>query len=287
MNKVNESLLQVTDTEYGNGRDSSLDIKMLQKNDIPKLVNIKRIVEDDDVTYRYDISDLISFQDLVKADKLDTRRLRDFIRSIEELKDNISEYFLDDQSILLSPEYIYYSKTSQKYIFIYIPGENIFKESISKLSEYLLSNVDYSDKIATKIVYEIYSEINCGRYEFSKYLKNIFENIEEETSSEDTYKDETETIERENEEDIFLTEKNTNGLLIFLSSIVVVIITIGGVCFIKWNIQDEFLKNRKMISFIAILCSICVLSVFFLISEIGKSSRRRRRIRLLKELSDR
>ena len=85
--------------------------------------------------------------------------MKDFMWSMQRLRQELSRFLLDDHNILWSPEKIYQDLETNVFSFLYVPyyeGERYF----SQLLEFLVEHIDYDDEVLVDCVYHMYEQLD-------------------------------------------------------------------------------------------------------------------------------
>lgn len=108
----------------------------------------------------YDISSKQSITQLYGKRCITRAWLKDFMWSLEQIKEELARFLLDERNILWYPEQIFQDLESNIFTFLYIPyydGEGSFL----KFLEYLVEHIDYEDEVLVECVYKMYEQ--CER----------------------------------------------------------------------------------------------------------------------------
>ncbi len=141
------------------------ELKMIQHNSIPCLLQFQVIIADGRVEYWYDMTGMQSLAKQYSFDSVGRQQLQLLLQNLIDMKSSMEEYLLDDANICFSTSMIFYDRFSEKLRFCYIPG---FKEQksqgLQKLFEEILQKLDHSDPTAVNLGYEMYER--CVQSEF-------------------------------------------------------------------------------------------------------------------------
>lgn len=132
-------------------------IEMCKRNRIRPFLDFETIVADGRMEYWYDITGKQSLEEYVKHKKLGYQELKKLLEAIHTGIEAAENYLLKEQSVLLSPEYLYVSNHSGEVLLCYCPGEEVpLAESFHALMEYLLAYIDHGEEQAVAVSYRIY-----------------------------------------------------------------------------------------------------------------------------------
>ena len=100
--------------------------------------------------------------------------MKDFMWSMQQLKQELGRFLLDDHNILWNPEQIYQDLESNVFSFLYVPyyeGERNF----DRLVEFWVEHIDYEDEVLVDCVYHMYEQLDRNG---EVYLQNqIFQDV--------------------------------------------------------------------------------------------------------------
>ena len=85
--------------------------------------------------------------------------VKDFMWSMQQLRQELGRFLLDDHNILWSPEQIYQDLETNVFSFLYIPyyeGDRNF----SRLLEFWVEHIDYDDEVLVDCVYHMYEQLD-------------------------------------------------------------------------------------------------------------------------------
>ncbi|MCD8218620.1 MAG: FHA domain-containing protein [Clostridiales bacterium] len=141
------------------------ELKMIQHNDIPCLLQFQVIITDGNVEYWYDVTGMQSLEKQYSFDAVGQAQLCTLLRSLIEMKSAMEEYLLDDGNICFLTSFIYYDRFSGKLRFCYIPGLKEQKLSgLQGLFEEILQQLNHADPVAVRMGYDMYER--CVQSEF-------------------------------------------------------------------------------------------------------------------------
>ena len=85
--------------------------------------------------------------------------VKDFMWSIQQLRQELGRFLLDDHNILWSPEQIYQDLETNVFSFLYVPyyeGERDF----DRLLEFWVEHIDYDDDVLVDCIYHMYEQLD-------------------------------------------------------------------------------------------------------------------------------
>lgn len=171
-------------------------IQMLLHNQISRCIPLK-IRYMDNVSYLYyEISGRKSLLEYCRIKLMDTECILNFINNLLEFEEQVQNFFLDADNMILEPEMIYISRNRKQFEFCINPYEKKdFAAQLRELLQNMLSWIDYRDKQAVAIMYEIQILAEQGMPS-KKQVADIADRIQKQ------YSTETGWDEKEGEEEI-------------------------------------------------------------------------------------
>lgn len=176
----NDSIYMVIDS--GSKMPSSdYDIKMLENNNVSSLLPVSMRCVDNQYSYYYDVTSKQQFSKIYEYKKLSRSNVENILISLEKLVNEINEYMLDLDRVILKIECIYVDMSKDRLLFAYgedgVSEENEgFRQGVKKLFDYIIEHFDHGVKDADIMyVYNIYQRIAQGDYNASDF-KELIEN---------------------------------------------------------------------------------------------------------------
>ncbi|MBO4458570.1 MAG: FHA domain-containing protein [Butyrivibrio sp.] len=129
-------------------------LKIAENGRIKKLLPVSlRKIDCEQLLY-YEVSSMVSLEDRFSSKGMEAEDIRNLLRDMKEMLENLSEYLLGDEGILFDPENIYMSMSSGEYKFMYYPfkGE---EKTFAEFAEKLLDLTDHDDEEAIEISYNL------------------------------------------------------------------------------------------------------------------------------------
>ena len=259
--------------------------KMLLKNDIAGLVDVRSRNFNGELALYYDVTGLRLFSQMFQGenDKMEVRDVKRLAESFFQLSESIDEYLLDIKEVCISPDMMFYSPGTSGYEFIYLPGR--YKESAEldrglveafrEVWDRVIEKFDYKNHPKDLVyIYGVYQKICSGNSD----IKSIFEGYESLSREGDISKDELSS------EATFNDQEYSNSPSSCIDSVILEDINKlkdedkredkleeGKKVFLKSNlfiyIKKAFLSKLKVIA--AISCGISILIIVMLILPTG------------------
>lgn len=141
----------------GTGEPKGYQTAILLENTVPGLLpcRIQRI--NGESFFFYNITGCQSIQSLYECRKIQEKGLTELLLACAEVKEELNEYLLESDSLLLEAKYMYQNKTTGKIQFVYFPAYG--KETdvqIREFMESLIPRIDHEDPRAVTLGYGVY-----------------------------------------------------------------------------------------------------------------------------------
>ena len=151
------------------------ELKMLECNKIPGLLNYEKLVKDGIYYSCYDISSMQPLYRLFENKEISCNYLISLIRGIFLSYESIYQYMLSDNHVLLNPKYIFINPETDEVRLLYTQlYDNSFDNSFLELSEYILDHVNHNDDKAVMIAYKLYKIVKNSNFTL-KEIKSVLE----------------------------------------------------------------------------------------------------------------
>jgi hypothetical protein len=149
----------------------SYSLKMLKAEGLKGVIPMDRRVIDNRVLYYYDITARQALGVLTARTPLTCDRVKRLFTSLIGIIEKAYEYLLNENDFVLTPETIFLELSSEKPALCYLPGYlRDIKEQMCGLLEYIMNKVDYNDKEAVLLVYNLYAVGKEEGYTFDQLL---------------------------------------------------------------------------------------------------------------------
>lgn len=132
------------------------------------------------VNISYEISGMYSLQQMTERRELQEKDLKPLFRAVLTCYEEISEYLLPPEGILLHPEWLFYQSEKEEFHFCYYPeptGE--FREQLLLLAEFCMKHTDHRDSGAVLFIYRLYCMLQRGNIEADAIWKCFSEHMDE------------------------------------------------------------------------------------------------------------
>ena len=165
----NNRTYAVIENEYET-QDCEYEQKMLQKNTIAGLLKMQTRRINNKIMFFYDVTSRQTLDKIFSYKNLGWQDFVNVINGIENMARSVDDYMLGIDSVIISPETIFYDVAGTNIEFIYFPGTNKefiggkAEKQIKNLFDYMLEKFDHNDKDHLMDVYEIYQKIVQSNY---------------------------------------------------------------------------------------------------------------------------
>jgi hypothetical protein len=183
-------------------------IKLLSHQTIDGFLILEQRRIDHQILYYYDITAKQSISSLFDKATLSYDRVRNLFKQIIITIDRAYDYLLTEDDFLLTPEAVFIDVLSNMPSLCYLPGyhKNI-KEQINSFIEFIMNKVDYNDKEAVLLVYQLYAAGKEEGFTLDHLLK-IMDGNKNDKPHKDSYLSQKET---ESTVEAINIKSSTNG----------------------------------------------------------------------------
>lgn len=145
---------------------------ILQENQIPGLLSCQYRLVDGQICFYYKVSSLQSLSHLFEKRKIGWEELAHILREIGKNWREIESYLINQEKIVLLPEYIFTDFDLEKIYFCYYPDyENVF--SYERLATFFIDKVDYKDNKAVELAYGFHGQMSEVNSSFSDVVSRL------------------------------------------------------------------------------------------------------------------
>lgn len=136
---------------------SAYQVRMLLGNLIPSVLKCHLESLDGQEYFCYDITSRQSVSMLFEEKKFQAEDLRRIFESFIHVMEDLTEFLMNPDQLVLQPEYIYMDISAGKIYFCCLPGfHREIQEQFRELVEYILPKLDHQDHQAVALGYGIY-----------------------------------------------------------------------------------------------------------------------------------
>ena len=123
----------------------------------------------------YDITSKQNVAQLYGKRVMSRQWIKDFCWSMEQIREELSRFLLDEQNVLWYPGQVYQDLESNVFSFLFVPyyaGDNGF----GKMLEFMIEHIDYEDDKLVECVYKMYEQFEIGGQDYLQH--QIFKDAE-------------------------------------------------------------------------------------------------------------
>lgn len=162
----------------------------------------------------YDITSRQNVIQLGRKQMIDRNWVREFFRSLDQVRHELGRFLLDEKNILVFPEQIFRDVGTGGFLFLYLPYSTE-EGGMQRLLEFVLEHMDYEDERLVECVYSMYEQMD--KMEDVYLQEKIFEDAKalfEETFDSKQSESDAEKIEIkavDSNETVFMKEEEYAG----------------------------------------------------------------------------
>ena len=154
-------------------------IKMVQKNDIRGLIRPEMRQMDDAVEYDYLITGCQSLRAFCEAVPLSGKILRVLVEGLCGVIEELERYMIEGDYLSLQPEFIYLKRDEGEICqarFCLFPFQTqSIEEQVRELLKVILNEVDYQEKSAVDLAYELFQEASQETIDWGKLRQLVLD----------------------------------------------------------------------------------------------------------------
>lgn len=136
---------------------ASYQVRMLTGNTIPSILKCHMQGLDGKTMFYYDITSRQPVASFYEQRKFGAEDIDMLLRGVICVIEEMSEYLMNTEQLVLCPEYIFLDIEKKKVYFCCLPDyHHPIQEQFRELMEYLLPKINHEDQLAVKLGYGIY-----------------------------------------------------------------------------------------------------------------------------------
>lgn len=170
--EMREHHLVITDTEC---ICPDYQIKMVQENEIIGLFRPAMCRVNEETEYDYSITGFQSLQTFAEGEPISGKVLGLLVEKLCQLLEEMERYLIDGEYLALRPEFIYLKRDREAIIdvsYCFFPfREQALEEQLRELFKFITNEVDYQEKEAVDLAYELYQAVLQEPVDFSELLR--------------------------------------------------------------------------------------------------------------------
>ena len=186
-------------TEEKQINTSSYQVRMLEGNVIPSVLRCRLQGLDGKVLFYYDITSRQSVASFYEQKKINGEDLRLIFGGFVTVLEELSEYLMNPEQLVLVPEYIYLDAGKKEIKFCCLPGyDHPVQEQFRELAEYFLPRLDHEDPDAVKLGYGVYRKTLETGFQLEDIKEAVYRHEEEKAAPEMYSEDAEQPYSKEN-----------------------------------------------------------------------------------------
>lgn len=167
---LHHTYMVISQNEFS--KEENYCIKLLKTNSLPGMIKLEQRSVDNSVTFYYDITAKQTLNNLLEKSVMSCDQINQLFTRIIDTIERGYEFLLNENDFILEPEFIFLDLASNQPYLCYLPGHHkSVKEQMSRFIEYIMNKVDYNDKDAVLIVYNLYGACREEGYTFHHLMK--------------------------------------------------------------------------------------------------------------------
>ena len=131
--------------------------RMMTANRIGRLLDCTQRQMDGVAWLYYDISSRQPLERLYESRKMGVEEIRTILHSIAAMQEDLGEYLLDEQGLLLEAGQMFADVETEELYFCFYPGQVLESRRYAKLADFFLEHVDHGQEHAVNLAYRFYS----------------------------------------------------------------------------------------------------------------------------------
>lgn len=192
--------------------------RMLMGNMIPSILKVRLQQLDGRSRLCFDITSRQSLEEVCQDEVIGAGQIRMILESCLRAAEEMQEYLLDIDQLIIEPEYIFTAAGEKRLYFCCFPDEKKdFRLQLTYLMEYLLPRLDHADPEAVSVGYHAYRSMMEDRFSMEAMRKSLFADtgkrkagVKKTENNADHAVEFRKEEERKEEEDLFSEEETKN-----------------------------------------------------------------------------
>lgn len=160
-----------------NVNEESYETKILHEENIENVQKFQLVYEGDESCLCYNVSNTMSFEELIKTRKLKKKDICHILDSLDQLLTTIENYLISENSVSLDLRLVRVEKSYQENLrirYILIPNfKSSFSFELSKFLIKILRYVDVEDKNALQLAYGLFVRSSKDNYTINDLMELV------------------------------------------------------------------------------------------------------------------
>lgn len=180
---------------------SSYQVRMLEGNVIPSVLKCRVQGLDGNTLFYYDITSRQSVASFFEQKKLTGEDLRMLFEGFVCIMEEMAEYLMNPEMLMLAPEYMYLDPVKRKISFCCLPGFlRPVQEQFREFTEYCLPRLAHEDPEAVMLGYGVYRRALEPGFQLEYIKEAIYHPVKEDENKEIREEKEPDPMEIRQEE---------------------------------------------------------------------------------------
>ncbi|MCR5666688.1 MAG: FHA domain-containing protein [Eubacterium sp.] len=152
------------------------EMRMIQQNKIEGLLEMFEVVQDQKLSFLYDISGMQSLDVYLQRKEVTKEFLQNLVYRLKQVSSRLQDYLLSQEALVLSLESVFIKNDEMK--FVYLPGnEQGVAAGLQRLMENMLGQIDHSDRSCVELAYRLYQRTTEENFSFNSFLEELKEEV--------------------------------------------------------------------------------------------------------------
>lgn len=175
--------------------------RMVLENRISHLLPMEKRMINGKTAYYYEINQMQSLESMYEQKEMTREELKKLLKGCVSLFQNLEEYLLEGEQILLEPAYIYLQEETKEPYFVYaVSYEKDVRESFVQLTDYLLTKIDHTEEKAVMLGYQVYRYTRGTNFVLNGIAELLEKQAAEKTQKEPEIQEESIAVQEKEEE---------------------------------------------------------------------------------------
>lgn len=278
------SLILTNQDETSDSND--FEERMITENRIKGFITCSKRINDGNTQFVYDITSKQSYEMLFAEKELREADIRKLILGIVDVRNELNEYLLSDENLVLKPKFLYADPETKTPFFVFFPyyGGDI-KNSLLELGMFILERTNHDDEAAVALSYGFYKFVVSDNFAFEKLFDRVNNELQENHNTTEPEEKEVNSIIEDQKSEIQIydgrVERNSDYIekIVLLMSMIILVIMILIVIGIKYFKLENaiFVNKRWLIGIICFMAAICIMApVVMIVNKVADKNRRKR-----------
>jgi hypothetical protein len=162
----------------------SHELNMLLHSQIPSALPVHLDESTGEPAMRYDVSGLECLRARYQNRLMGYPEIADFLHSLDAMLTTLEEYFLSENSLLLSPDTVFFDEEKKCFYYTLLPGQEInFTEDLKRMLKFILEQIDYSQDRTVILAYSLFQESSKDFFTIQSLIHITDLNLEKESKA--------------------------------------------------------------------------------------------------------